>query len=425
MGDRGAGKSAIFRQLANDSQVRQARSTQLCPVANPGDLLRRIVGPEAWQDTDALRAAWLVVVAAVVAASVPSTASKDLRRSAGRLRTAVGLPVDSGSGVRKALRVVLRPFGGTTLKFSVGPVNLEAKLPSKSGGGSGRSSVDVEHFMEEVDRLLRESERRLVVMVDRIDETFKYDRVKQEAVVQALLQAESRVSQFGNVGILILIRTDLFELYDIQEKNKLISRTLTLDWTEEEWLQVLVRRLLANEPLERLAARLRLADGSVQTGAALRLLLPPEMEGQPIDRWLVDSLRNGNGDISPRLAVLLLHLAREASGGSDEPVSKLPLFTPDALGRAMTRVSELSFAEIVSDFKVASSFVLNCRAGKVQNFKLSEVENLFDLTEGDVSEQVRLLERLGFLERAVETDGSTVRSLFRIPKLYTRCWDYA
>ncbi len=96
-------------------------------------------------------------------------------------------------------------------------------------------------------------------MFDRIDETFKYDRVKQEAVVQALLQAEGRVSLFEHIGLVVFLRTDLFELYDIQEKNKLISRMLTLDWSEEEWLQVLVRRVLANEPFERLARRLHVA----------------------------------------------------------------------------------------------------------------------------------------------------------------------
>jgi hypothetical protein len=70
-------------------------------------------------------------------------------------------------------------------------------------------------------------------MLDRIDETFKYDRAKQEAVVQALLQAEARVSLFDAIGLAVFLRTDLFELYDIQEKNKLVSRTLTLDWEKK------------------------------------------------------------------------------------------------------------------------------------------------------------------------------------------------
>ncbi|MBB4931241.1 hypothetical protein F4561_002061 [Lipingzhangella halophila] len=91
----------------------------------------------------------------------------------------------------------------------------------------------------------------------------------------------------------------------------------------------------------------------------------------------------------------------------------------------MTKLSDLSFSEVVNDFKVAPTFVLNCRAGKLTSFTLSEVEQLFDEAEGKIGDQVRLLERLGFLERVVEQRGTQTRSAFRIPQLYTRCWDYA
>jgi hypothetical protein len=425
VGDRGAGKSAIFRQLASGGPLGQGRPVHVCPIANPGDLLHRIVDKEVWLDTDALRAAWLVVVAAVVASTLPSPAPKQLCRDSEYLSTALGFQGKPASRIRRVLRATGRLFGGTTLKFAVGPMNLEAKLPAGSSVRPNKASINVENFLQEADRLLREQERRVIVALDRIDETFKYDRAKQEAVVQSLLQAESRISQFQNLRLVILIRTDLFELYDIQEKNKLISRTLTLDWSEEEWLQVLVKRVLVNKPIKGLASRLTLPDGSIQTGAALRTLFPPEIEGQPIDRWLIDSVRNGNGDIPPRLAILLLHLARELSDRPDESISTLPIFSLKALEQAMTKVSDLSFSEVVNDFKVASSFVLNCRAGKLVSFSLSQVESLFDPSEGEISEQVRLLERLGFLERTVQASDTGVTSLFRIPRLYTRCWDYA
>ena len=397
VGDRGSGKSAIFRKPdVGISAVDDHQRVEFYPIANTGDLLHRIVDKDVWLDADALRAAWLVVVASVIALTVPATAPKKLRRNAADLRAAFGLPTEPASLVLRAFRAAFRFLGGTTLKFGVGPVNLEARLPSSSAGRPSKASMDVESFLQEADGLLRESARRAVVMFDRIDETFKYDRVKQEAVVQALLQAEGRVSLFEHIGLVVFLRTDLFELYDIQEKNKLISRMLTLDWSEEEWLQVLVRRVLANEPFERLARRLHVADGTIETRSALEVLFPPEIEGQPVDRWLIDSLRNGNGDISPRLAVLLLHLTREQSTRQEDVVSTLPLFSAEAVGKAMTKLSDLSFSEVVNDFKVAPSFVLNCRAGKLDSFALREVEKLFDEAEGKISEQVRLLERLGF-----------------------------
>jgi len=283
VGDRGSGKSAIFRKLAAGTAIDRDRM-DICPVANTGDLLHRIVEKDAWLDADALRAAWIVVVASVVASAVPASASKKLRRNATDLCIAFGLPTEQPSLLRRALPTAFRLLGGTTLKFAVGPVNLEAQLPSGSGGRPSKASVDVESFLQEADALLGESARRVVVMFDRIDEIFKYDRARQEAVVQALLQAEGHVSLFERIGLVVFLRTDLFELYDIQEKNKLVSRTLTLDWSEEEWLQVLVRRVLVNEPLQRLANRLRAEDGTIETRSALEVIFPPEIEGQPIDR---------------------------------------------------------------------------------------------------------------------------------------------
>jgi hypothetical protein len=315
------------------------------------------------------------------------------------------------------------------VKFTVGPAELEVQMPSESATRTGKTPVDVDSFLRETDAFLGVQGRRIVVMFDRIDETFKYDRARQQAVIQSLLQAEAQASLLDNVRLVVFLRTDLFELYDIQEKNKLVSRTLTIEWAEEEWLQVLVQRVLANEPLKHLARRLRVAHGRADVLAGLEVLFPPEIEGQPVDRWLVDSLRNGNGDVSPRLAVLLLYLARQRAARPDAMVSTLPLFSAVEAGEAMTKLSDLSYSEVVNDFKVAPSFVQNCRAGKVETFALADVRDLFDEAEGKVSDQVRLLERLGFLERIVRQSsnesGIVRESLFRIPRLYTRCWSHA
>ena len=80
------------------------------------------------------------------------------------------------------------------------------------------------------------------------------------------------------IQFVVFLRTDLYERCDAQEKTKLVSKMVTLTW-EEDWLQVLVRRVLANEPFQRLASRLRGADGSIDIPGALQVLLPPEIEG--------------------------------------------------------------------------------------------------------------------------------------------------
>ena len=135
VGDRGSGKSAIFRKLAEGTSAVDAHpGTKICAVATTGDLLHRIVAGDAWLDTDALRAAWLVVVASVVASTVPASAPKRLRREAADLRAAFGFSTEPTNLALRAFRAALGLLSGTTLNFAVGPVNLEAKLRSGSGG---------------------------------------------------------------------------------------------------------------------------------------------------------------------------------------------------------------------------------------------------------------------------------------------------
>lgn len=426
VGDRGSGKSAIFKLIATRYAAAVTHDpVHICPVSNAGDLVHRVVVEDAWSNADTLRAAWLVAIASVAAGSIPASGPKQLRRDANSLRAAVGLPVTPTNLGTRLLRAAVRPFVGTTLRFAVGPINLEAQLPSGSAAAHTRASIDVESFLEDLDKFLSQCGSRTLVMFDRIDETYKYDRAKQETFIQALLQAESRVSTCRSIALLLFLRTDLFELHDIQEKNKLVSRTLNLRWSEEEWLELFVRRAVANVPLQHITEPIVIDHSGADISSALRLLVPAVIEGQPADRWLTDSLRNGNGDVSPRLAVLLLYLARDRSARPREIVETLPLFSVEALTSAMTALSELSFSEVVNDFKVAPTFVLNCRAAKLDRFRLQEVGDLFDEAEGKKGDQVRLLERLGFLERTVQVEAAGSWSEFRIPRLYTRCWEHA
>lgn len=424
VGDRGSGKSAIFRTLLERRQASNENERLLCPVTDPADLLHRVISDDAEFDAETLKAAWLVVVASVIASSVPSSAPKPLRKTALALRVAFGREPKKPSRGGRVIRAAIRPLAGTTLKFAVGPANLEAKLPAGSLKPGG-ATVDVEAFLQDADAYFSASGVRAVALLDRIDEAFKYDRKRQEALIQGLFLAEGRISLLKSIVLVVFVRTDLFELYDIQEKTKLVSRTLVLEWSEEDWLRLLVTRVLVNPQVQPIADALKYSKDQDELRRPLESIFPAELEGQPVERWLIDSLRNGNGDISPRSAVLLLHLAREKSRDSEAPVTTLPLFSADAVELAMTRLSELSVSEVVDDFKVACTFVRNCKAGKLETFALTDVESLFDPEEGTVAAQVASLERLGFLTRIVVDGEVGPEPRFRIPNLYTRCWNSA
>ena len=423
IGDRGAGKSAIFQRLSDEG--RWGEGVDVVARFNMTSLLERIVTPDAVPTVHKYRAIWLVAFSVLVSSRIGTDAPRALRRTARRLDSAFGQDgTKRMSAIKRWSRAGARRLGGSSLKLAVGPVKLEATLPP-SGEQPSRKRIDIDRFLADCDEHLGETGRSMVIMFDRVDELHTYDRARQEPLVQALLQAEDDISQLRNLQAIVFLRTDLFELYDIQEKNKRVSRSLTLEWPEEDWLRLLITRVLTNAPLERLAQVLTDVDGSLDPVGAVEALFPAEIEGQPIERWLIESVRNGNGKLSARLAILLLHLTCELSTTQRSDVVTLPIFSDLALQSAMTKLSNLSYDEVVNDFKIAGAFVLNCRAAKLREFVLKDVTNLFDDADGPTNEQLLMLERLGFLERVVLRDPPNSPPIYRIPKLYTRCWDYA
>ncbi len=152
-------------------------------------------------------------------------------------------------------------------------------------------------------------------------------------------------------------------------------------------------------------------------------IFPAEIEGMSATEWLWEWMENGNGDVSPRQLVLLLILAAQSPVAQEAKMSRLPIFPSAALQWGMDQLSELSFKELVDDFRVAPTFLANCRAGRMTSFELAKVESLFSKDEGSISVQLERLERLGFLERVVlQSPNGTKTSQFEVPKLFTRGW---
>jgi hypothetical protein len=306
------------------------------------------------------------------------------------------------------------------IAFTVGPVKIEPGWTTEHARSGQHSALEIGDFLKLTDDILVQHGLRLLIVVDQVDELYKYDRKEQEAMVQGLFLAESYLSQTRNMRLIVLLRTDLFGVYDIQEKNKFVSRTVHLRWAWPDLVLQLLRRTYANDVLQAVSAKLSKHGLTVQTTELhLRFLFPETVEGVATDEWLSESLQNGKSEIAPRQIILFLNFLKQRA---PQQRSHVPIFTEEELIHAMADVSESAFQEVVSDFRVAITFVRNCRAAKLSAFKLDDVDELFDLSEGPISVQVELLDRLGFLAREPVEENGKLTVQFRIPGLFTRCW---
>jgi hypothetical protein len=424
VGDRGTGKSAMFAHLSMPPICQPvAKKSVVKPIPHPADLLRRLVANGSQLNTaDQFRAGWLTLVAYCIAAQIKTFSSPYHARAAIYLKEMLGDESTTEWLLLKFFKGVAERFLRSSVKIKLGPVEIEPA--GKSGAsGSAASSIDLMAFMKDTATSLVDSGQMALVPLDRVDEIHKYDRDMQQKAVQGLFLAEGDLAQLPGIRLIIFLRSDLFKIYDIQEKTKLVSRSMSISWTKPQLLQFLVDRVLSNPCLH----RLRDLISSIPADAhdvALAAILPAEIEGMSASEWLWEWMENGNGDVSPRQIILLLILAAQSPEAKQAKMNRLPIFPLAALQWGMDRLSELSFKELVDDFRVAPTFLANCRAGRVASFELAEVEPLFSKDEGPISMQVERLERLGFLERIVmKSSGGTKSTQFEVPKLFTRGWN--
>jgi ABC-type cobalamin/Fe3+-siderophores transport system ATPase subunit len=435
LGDRGAGKSAMFRALQGLNWVSTAAATQPRTITSasqdPASFVQQMTADvSVTSSADGFKAVWLLYSAALAARDVdvtknsddPNTKAfvKDSRTILRRVGWAASI-----KGESRASRWVaaVRSIMPEKVSLRLGPITVEPNLGRRGRGWLG-SNIKIDEFIDRTDRLLQATDRRLLIVFDQIDEVFKYQRDRQEALVQGLFLAESFLSLRQAIRLVVLLRTDLFELYDIQEKNKFVSRTVRLDWTREELRKQLLQRLFANVGLRAIMESLNVA--AIQSGILaqiqFRIAFPKIVEGKLFEEWLFESLKNGKNHIAPRQIILFLNLAKE-NAKDDASRRRIPLFSEKEVAQAMTRLSELSYQEVISDFRAATAFVRNCRSGKIMEFKLEDVQTLFDEDEGSVVLQMERLERLGFLSRTIVKEGDSLVPRFRIPRLFTRCWE--
>ncbi len=429
VGDRGAGKSAVYKQLRS---LRGSAGLEWRVVgdAEPGNFVQRMtVDAAPAGSADHFRAVWLAYCAAMVAIDLLESVdahseTRALRWTAYRLLRTVGWAHRVSGDVTWPIRAyeAARSFVRIGLKLSIGPVTLE---PSSAATRRqlGRDELDIDDFLQQADGVLRSASRRVWAAADRIDELYKYDRPKQEPLVQGVLLAETRVAQLSNIRLAPFLRTDLYELYDLQEKNKSRQRRIQLSWKEDQLRQLLLRRAYGNVNLRNLAAAFGIDPHGppIHQEVALAVLFPRFVEDQPFFVWLIETLQNARSRVAPRQIVLFLNDLVDSV--ESEYVARLPVFTTTEVVAAVRQVSRMSFEEVVSDFRVAVGFVESCRAGRLRTFSIDQVGDLFDLSEGSPVEQINRLERLGVVGRgvAIEDDQATVR--FEIPRLYWEHWE--
>jgi len=245
LGNRGSGKSALFRKLKQEEEEKGNLVISLAPEEYSYEMLCKIMTKEnagAWAKYGAYAAAWKYLIYVLIMKQVISKGARLKTGSAAKIYTYLRDNQDTvESNPIGVLISYLKRLEGIKLG------NFEASLKVRQ--------LQNLYKLEEISALIPELENlchkmKVYVLVDELDKGWDNSE-DAKAFVAGLFQAVVSINQHSkNIRILISLRKELYdnipELYeDAQKVRDLIE---IIEWEEPDLLELITKRITKSMP---------------------------------------------------------------------------------------------------------------------------------------------------------------------------------
>jgi hypothetical protein len=240
LGNRGSGKSAIFKILARQARFSGANVLELSPEDYSYEMLSSTMQSEsrgAWAKYGAYSAAWKYLIWVLIMKSLTTTGPRLKTGDAAKIYTYIR---DSHAMIDRNPIAVLISYLKRIEGLKIGTVEVKLKT----------TELAKLYKLEEIHQLLPAlrnvcARRKIFVFVDELDRGWDSSE-DARAFVAGLFQACVSINeQIENVTIYVSLRRELYdsipELYDDAQKYRDIVETIT--WDEPALLSLMSKRI--------------------------------------------------------------------------------------------------------------------------------------------------------------------------------------
>jgi hypothetical protein len=369
-GQKGAGKSAIYTSLVARRDELVERDILVIPGENPrgAAAFADLVSEPPTSEREFI-AIWKFYVLSLLATVLEEEAldTEAAERVIATLRDAGLAPegLQLNGVVRRVRDYVWRLLNAQSVEPTMGidpATGLPNSFSTKITLGEPNASERAAGFIS-VDELIRTTAgefskvgRTVWVVFDRLDVAFA-DNVELEAnALRALFKVYLDLLAIEAIRLKIFLRTDIWQAITRQgfREASHVTRVVTIEWTNSSLLNVIVHRLLQNEPLvgwyqvDRDAV---LRDAGAQRGFFDRLVPDKIDSGQnpKTFEWMIGRVKDGAKVAAPRELIHLLSQARDMQvqaleRGESQPENGM-LFTRQAFRDALPEVSRVRLVQ--------------------------------------------------------------------------------
>lgn len=439
-GAKGSGKSAIYTILDANNENLFGKNILLTPAENPrGDTVfagLSIDPPTSEAEFTRLWKLYFIVItyAELESWGVRNKYSIELKK----------ILEDSGltppqKGLKSILKVC-RDYVRQIMNIESGQVGVD--LNEATGAPSGfsfkvsfrepnRNEIDagiksIEYLYELLEKSLEESKYTLWIAIDRLDVAFTENLELETNALKALFKVYRDLTPLNYLKIKIFLRDDIWRRLTeggFREASH-ITKTLTIVWSKEMIVNLIIRRLLNNEDV---AGKYNLDVDDIlsvyQKQEDLFYLFFPlqidvgDRKPKTIE-WILGRLKDGNGIIAPREVI---HLFNEAK---QEQIRKLQIGQNDLednnlIGRsafklALDTVSKVRLEQtIYAEYPTLKQFIQKLESEKTEQ-RVDSLGKIWSLPADQTKVIAKKLVDIGFFEEK----GDSQNPKYWVPFIY-------
>lgn len=308
------------------------------------------------------------------------------------------------------------------------PSGITGRIVLKEPTGALRSSgfLSVDNLLTELNAAAEEHRFKVWVLFDRLDVAFAENHQIEANALRALIRVYADIRGLDSLSLKIFLREDIWKRITIDGFREAthITKFTVLDWTEPSLLNLIMKRLLNNDPLIRESKIDRadvLQDGQKQEALFGRLfpLQVDQGERKPTTfKWVISRCRDGTGKTAPREVILLLNCVRDEEikrlehGGAPAPGEQL--FERSVFKEALPTVSNYRLNQyLYAEYPGERPYLEQLRREKAEQSPTT-LAKIWNVDEAMANERATRLVEIGFFEKR----GTKEEPAFWVPFLY-------
>jgi hypothetical protein len=447
-GQKGSGKSAIVRIISQINKYEVKSNNHENLAAYIDELKDKIIielnqshnldvykfllkQKEGSKDPEKFKMLWLCYMATLIGKRIIENADynytepNDLKKLKRLLKP---FHVDNESSDLN--EVIINYIKKCDFRVKLGFKGFEAELSHKDTQSDRVIDLNLFELLKLENQMVSNWDKFVWVLVDRIDDFYKYNVAKMQQLVQGLFLALEELRFFSAIEAIVLIRSDIYERAEVKDADKFRESKFEISWDCQQTQRFVAKRLLHDKQMSSLIRYTTLDDTLVNL--ALALFFPSHIEHSQQDattekvafsKWFTRHLENGKGYISPRDIIVFLKkcVNFELQDNGNQTQFKTPIVSESSVKKAYQEISKERFQD-VRDLTGFEDLLNTIQDGRHRKFSYDKLKTALKGDE-ELTGQLNAMESLGFLKRKeTKAKKNLFRYVYEVPPLYTGNW---